>query len=100
MVERSLFDAHMRYPIRLATLEDIPQIVAITNREALRSAATVSLSEEPVSRWLESYQQTHERYPWLVAIDSQASSTNQVVAYAKGSPYRYRFCEDAVDERQ
>ena len=46
----------MDFKIILAQDQHIAQITSIVNDEAKCSAATVSLTEEPLHRWLEAYQ--------------------------------------------
>jgi L-amino acid N-acyltransferase YncA len=80
----------MKYPIQLVSLKYINQIAAITNAEAKHSVATVALRDEPLERWIHNWQTNHAYYPWLVAINPQLDSTNQVIAYAKAAPYNPR----------
>ena len=85
----------MAYLIQRAEAQHIPKIVEITNLEAERSAATVASSSEPVDRWLEQYQQTHNMNPWLVAIlkndeSEQDQEAQKIVGYAKAAPYNLR----------
>ena len=72
----------------LAQNQHIKHIADITNQEAKRSAATVALKEEPVSRWMDSFQQYHNFAPWLVAISPD--HPNQILGFAKATPYNVR----------
>ena len=85
----------MAYLIQRAEAQHIPKIVEITNLEAERSAATVASSSEPVDRWLEQYQRTHNMNPWLVAIlkndeSEQDQEAEEIVGYTKAAPYNLR----------
>ena len=54
--------------VRLATLEDLPSIVTISNHYALTTPANFAIEPESLESWRESYLATHEKYPWLVAL--------------------------------
>jgi phosphinothricin acetyltransferase len=76
--------------ITLARREHVAQLLEITNQEALRSLATASYSDEPLTRWLTQWDEEHERSPWLVALDPSLPLERQVVGYAKASPFNPR----------
>ena len=78
----------MNFKIILAQNQHIAHIAAITNQEAKRSAATVALKEEPVSRWMDSFEKYQNFAPWLVAIAPK--NPDQVMGFAKASPYNVR----------
>lgn len=76
--------------VRLARSEDVPQLTEITSDEARRSLATASYIDEPLERWERAYQEHHRSMPWLVATDSSRPEGQEVLGYAKASPYNVR----------
>lgn len=60
--------------IRLATLDDLPAILAISNHYALTAAANFAVEPEPLSMWQETWRATNEMHPWLVAEESPPPS--------------------------
>ncbi|MCL4209701.1 MAG: N-acetyltransferase family protein [Phycisphaeraceae bacterium] len=60
--------------IRLATLDDLPAIVAISNHYALTTHANFAVEPESLESWRESWRTTHERFPWLVAVETPSST--------------------------
>ena len=78
------------YPIIIAQEHHIHQIVEITNDEAKRSAATVASQDEPLDRWIKRWRVGRHYDPWLVAIDSTENTGQEVIGYAKASPYNVR----------
>ena len=72
--------------IRLAELDDLPAIVAISNLAAINTAANFALEGEPIESWQEEWNQTHEMYPYFVAIDD----ANSVIGFAKSAPWKGR----------
>jgi phosphinothricin acetyltransferase len=71
--------------IRQATRSDIPSILDISNWAALNTSANFAIEPESLHDWLASFDQTHAKYPWLVAEDQ-----GKVVGFAKASPHRSR----------
>ena len=80
----------MNYPIRIAQHDDIEQIAEITHKEAQRSFASVAWHDEPLNRWIDHWEKNHRLYPWMVALDPSQPLNQQVIAYAKTSPYNPR----------
>ena len=78
----------MNYKLMLAQDQHVAQIIGIVNDEAKRSSATVALTEEPLSRWLEAYQSGRHYAPWIVAVSKE--DLNHVYGFAKASPYNVR----------
>ena len=76
--------------ITLAREAHVSELLAITNLEATRSLATAAYTDEPLSRWRAQWLAQHERYPWLVALDLTRAEGEQVVGYAKASPFNPR----------
>jgi len=71
--------------IRFATSSDLPAILAISNWAALNTPANFAIEPESLESWMQSFEQTHRMFPWLVAEDSAA-----VVGFAKAGPYKGR----------
>jgi L-amino acid N-acyltransferase YncA len=71
--------------ITLATREDVPRILEIINWAAANGTANFATEPEPLSMWLELYDQTHEWHPWLVAKEG-----GRIVGVAKSGPHRAR----------
>lgn len=99
--------------IRLATEADIAPLLAISNWAAVNTPANFAIEPEPLDDWLESWRATHERHPWLVAVEDEASCDGSVaddprpggpqtpgppsirppsaiIGFAKASPHRGR----------
>ena len=55
--------------IRLATSEDLPAILAISNEAALHTAANFAIEPETLESWGAEYAATKELHPWFVAVD-------------------------------
>lgn len=72
--------------IRLATRDDIPAILAISNWAAVNTSANFAIEPELLESWRKSYDETHRMFPWLVAMDD----TNAALGFAKASPHRGR----------
>ena len=72
--------------IRLATREDVPAILAISNWAALNTPANFAIEAESLASWLESFDRTQLMYPWLVAVDD----ANHVIGFAKAGPHKGR----------
>jgi phosphinothricin acetyltransferase len=71
--------------LELATQADIPAILAIANWAAANTPANFATEPETEASWAETFEKTHERYPWLVARRAGA-----VTGFAKASPHRAR----------
>ncbi len=76
----------MTTKIHLATRADLPAILAISNHYALTTSANFAVEPEPLEQWQRDFDAMHERYPWLVAIDSKMN----VIGFAKASPWKGR----------
>ena len=72
--------------IRLAEERDITPVLEISNWAAMNTAANFAIEPESLEDWLESWRDTHAKYPWLVALDEDG----KVIAFAKSSPHRGR----------
>ena len=72
--------------VRLATHSDLPAILDISNWAALNTPANFAIEPETPDCWQADYDQTHEMFPWLVAVDD----TGDVVGFAKASPWKGR----------
>ncbi|MCP3905486.1 MAG: N-acetyltransferase [Planctomycetes bacterium] len=71
--------------VRRATLDDVPEMLAISNHYAAVTAANFAIEPERLADWEASFRETHERYPWLVAADDDV-----VAGFAKASPWKGR----------
>ena len=71
---------------RLATADDLPGILTISNWAVLHTAANFAIEPETPDAWRADYHQTHEMFPWFVAIDE----TGEVIGFAKASPWKGR----------
>lgn len=80
--------------VRLATVEDLPAVLAITNWYALHSPANFAQEPEPLAMWREDWEAHHAKCPWFVATEDATSSSKTnggaIVGFAKASPYRGR----------
>ncbi len=74
------------FEVRLATPEDLPAILAISNEAALHTAANFASDPEPLSEWEDAYRTTADTHPWLVA----AGDNGDVLGFAKASPWSGR----------
>ena len=74
------------HTIRLATREDIPAILDISNWAALNTPANFAIEPESLQSWQDSYGGTQAMFPWLVACDENGG----VIGFAKASPHRGR----------
>ena len=72
--------------IRLATFDDLPGILQISNWAALNTAANFAVEPETLESWQDDWHETHEMFPWYVAVDE----TTKVVGFAKASPWKGR----------
>jgi phosphinothricin acetyltransferase len=77
--------------IHLATRDDIPAILDISNWAALNTPANFAIEPEALDSWLASFDQIHMMFPWLVATDADSSnSAGAITGFAKASPHRNR----------
>ena len=81
------------FPIRLATVEDLPAIVGLANWAAAHTTANFALEPESVDEWRATYLRTERLHAWLVAVDA-----GEVVGFAKTSPLRSRAAYDWTAE--
>lgn len=58
--------------IRLATIDDVPGILAISNHYVLHSAANFAIEPESLAVWRAEFEATHGMYPWFVAAAGAA----------------------------
>jgi phosphinothricin acetyltransferase len=72
--------------VRLARRDDVPAILGISNWAALNTHANFAVELETLESWTDSFDRTHERFPWLVAEDDAM----RVIGFAKASPHRSR----------
>ncbi len=72
--------------IRLATSDDLPAILAISNWAAANTAANFAVEPETLASWQHDWRETHQRFPWFVT----AGDDGAVVAFAKASPWKGR----------
>jgi len=70
--------------IRLATRQDVPAVLEISNAAAAGSTANLATGPEPLEQWLAAFDREHALYPWLVFDDGA------VQAFAKAGPHRAR----------
>lgn len=75
----------MNISIVLAQRQHLPRILEISNGAAENTPANFATEPERLDDWVLSWENTHKMYPWLVAV-----SDNQVLGFAKASPYRSR----------
>ena len=71
--------------VALAVASDVPGILELSNSAAEKSPANFATEPEPLSMWMRSWEETNERYPWLVA-----KSDSELLGFAKASPHRSR----------
>jgi phosphinothricin acetyltransferase len=71
---------------RLATLEDLPAILAISNWAAENTAANFAAEPETLESWQRDWRETHEMFPWLVSTDADGA----LMGFAKASPWKGR----------
>lgn len=72
--------------VRLATRDDLPGILAISNWAALNTPANFAIEPETLQAWQADYDRTHEMFPWLVAT----GDVDAVIGFAKASPWKGR----------
>ncbi len=73
--------------VRLATEDDLPEILDLANWAALNTAANFAVEPEPLEMWRASFDATHQTHPWLVARDDE---TDEFLGFAKASPWKGR----------
>lgn len=73
--------------IRLAQSNDLPAILAISNHYAQTTPANFAIEPETLESWQQDFNETHEMYPWLVAVNE---SSGKVIGFAKASPWSGR----------
>lgn len=81
--------------VRLAISDDLPAILAISNRAAAETAANFAVEPETLESWQRSFAETRDRYPWYVATDSE---TGTLTGFAKASPWKGRCAYDYTAE--
>ena len=70
--------------VRLATYNDLPAILEISNWAAMNTAANFAIEPENLESWQETWNQTHEFYPYFVAEDER------IIGFAMASPWKGR----------
>jgi phosphinothricin acetyltransferase len=75
--------------IRLAQPDDLPAIVDLSNWAAANTAANFAVEPESLDMWRESFARTHERFPWLVAVEGAV-----LLGFAKATPWKGRCAYD------
>lgn len=55
--------------ICLARFDDLPAILAISNWAAKHTTANFAVEPESLQSWQQDWRDTHEMYPWFVAVD-------------------------------
>lgn len=96
--------------ICLARFDDLPAILVISNWAAKHTAANFAVEPETLQSWQQDWRDTHEMYPWFVAVDkpsppaplpmAEGSETlpltpslggrGNVVGFAKAAPWKGR----------
>jgi phosphinothricin acetyltransferase len=74
--------------IRLAQTSDIPAILEISNWAAINTPANFAVEPETLESWQQSFDQTHKKFPWLVA--ELTAGARNVIGFAKASPHKSR----------
>jgi len=72
--------------IRLAAADDVPAILAISNHYAAHTPANFAIEPESLEMWRTSFDTTHTRFPWFIALDDD----NTMLGFAKASPWQGR----------
>ena len=80
--------------IRLASLDDLPAILAISNHYVLHSTANFAIEPELLESWQESFLATSDKYPWFVAADTEGV----ILGFAKASPWKGRCAYEYAAE--
>jgi phosphinothricin acetyltransferase len=71
--------------IMLASRDDVADILAIANWAAANTTANFATQPESLESWTQSFDTTHEHYPWFVARHA-----GRVVGFAKAGPHKPR----------
>jgi phosphinothricin acetyltransferase len=85
--------------VRLASRDDVPRILEISNWAAIHTPANFASEPEPLNAWLETFDETCRLFPWLVAENDGA--VREVIGFAKAGPWKGRCaynwsCETSV----
>lgn len=72
--------------VHLATSDDLPAIVDLSNHYARTTAANFAVEPESPAMWRESFAATSALHPWLVAADDEGT----FLGFAKSSPWKGR----------
>jgi len=72
--------------VRLALPDDLPAVVAISNWAAQHTAANFAIEPETEDMWQQEWRETHEAFPWLMAVDD----AGKILGFAKASPWKGR----------
>jgi len=77
---------------RLAQHDDLPAILAISNRAAMETIANFAVEPESLEHWQHLWQTTHEKFPWFVAEteSEDQSASGDIVGFSKASPWQGR----------
>jgi len=78
--------------VRLATRDDVPAILEISNHYARATPANFAIEPESLDMWLASFDATHVMFPWYVAEERETASEARtaIVGFAKASPWQGR----------
>ena len=74
--------------VRLATIDDLPAVLAISNRAAEHTPANFAIEPEPLAEWESDFRETGARFAWLVAVDDDEGGS--VAGFAKAGPWKGR----------
>jgi phosphinothricin acetyltransferase len=74
------------FTLRAATPADVPAILQISNQYAATAPANFATEPESLESWQQSWRETNEMYPWLVAVEDASS----ILGFAKASPWKSR----------
>lgn len=72
--------------VRLASRDDVPAILAISNHYAKTSPSNFAIEPESIEQWQREFDEKHELFPWFVAVDEH----DTIVGFAKASPWQGR----------
>ncbi len=82
--------------ICLARFDDLPAILAISNWAAKHTTANFVVEPETLQSWQQDWRDTHEMYPWFVAVDKPSppaplpGAEGNTVGFAKAAPWKGR----------
>lgn len=85
-MDSSRAESASTFRVRVASLDDVEAILAISNESVRISAANFAIEPESLESWRAAWRNTHEYHPWLVAVDDLGA----VIGFAKASPWRPR----------